>query len=242
MELLTQESELSLSDGTAIGSKSQTPSSSAWYASPFRNESPYFFFFFCFFRALPAAHGGSQARNWIRAVAAGLYYSHSNTGCELCLWPTPQLAQHRILNPLSEARDQIRIIMDTTQARYLWATMGTSWKTLLPRAASCHIPLCILEPHKQYYLWFSLHALSAGKLHSHLNVAKAQPWGSLGPLTHPARGNPSLFWSHHFLLIVPLTLPDFFLIFRPLDWYFFSYDFLLWLGILLYAFAYLHLP
>ena len=39
----------------------------------------FFFFFFVFFRALRAACGGSQARGQIRAVAAGLYYSHSNT-------------------------------------------------------------------------------------------------------------------------------------------------------------------
>ena len=38
----------------------------------------FFFFFFGLFRATPAAHGGSQARGLIRAVAAGLL--HSNTG------------------------------------------------------------------------------------------------------------------------------------------------------------------
>ena len=46
---------------------------------------------FFFFRAMPAAHGGSQARDPIRAVAASLHHSHSNTGSEPCLWPTPQL-------------------------------------------------------------------------------------------------------------------------------------------------------
>ena len=63
--------------------------------------------FVCVFRAAAVAHGGSQARGRIRAAAAGLYPSHSNTDpshvCDLqhSLW------QHRILNPLSEARDQI---------------------------------------------------------------------------------------------------------------------------------------
>ena len=33
--------------------------------------------------------------------------------------------QHRILNPLSEARDQTLILMDTSQAHYHWATTGT---------------------------------------------------------------------------------------------------------------------
>ena len=33
--------------------------------------------------------------------------------------------QHRILNPLSEAKDQTCILMDTRQVCYLWATTGT---------------------------------------------------------------------------------------------------------------------
>ena len=42
-----------------------------------------------FFRATPTAHGDSQARGQIRAVAAGLHHSHSNARAEPCLWPTP---------------------------------------------------------------------------------------------------------------------------------------------------------
>ena len=41
------------------------------------------FFFF------PVAYGGSQARGPIRAVAASLRQSHSNTGSEPRLQPTP---------------------------------------------------------------------------------------------------------------------------------------------------------
>ena len=50
-----------------------------------------FFFFFCFFRATPAAYGSSQARGRIRAVVAGLHHSHSNMGSEPPLRPIPQL-------------------------------------------------------------------------------------------------------------------------------------------------------
>ena len=32
-----------------------------------------------------ATHGGSQARDWIRAVAAGLHHNHSNLGSKLHL-------------------------------------------------------------------------------------------------------------------------------------------------------------
>ena len=50
-----------------------------------------FFFFLIFFRATPEGYVNSQARGPIRAAAAGLYHSHSNTRSELCLRPTLQL-------------------------------------------------------------------------------------------------------------------------------------------------------
>ena len=51
----------------------------------------YFFVFLLFPLAAPAAHGGSQARGRIGAVATGPCQSHSNAGSELRLRPTPQL-------------------------------------------------------------------------------------------------------------------------------------------------------
>ena len=53
-----------------------------------------FFLSFClsaFSRATPVAYGGSQAWGPIRTVATGLHQSHSNTGSEPHLQPTPQL-------------------------------------------------------------------------------------------------------------------------------------------------------
>ena len=47
--------------------------------------------FFFLFRAAPVAYGSSQARGRIRAIAAGLHHSHSNTRSEPHLQPTPQL-------------------------------------------------------------------------------------------------------------------------------------------------------
>ena len=44
-----------------------------------------FYFFFCHFRATPAAYGGSQARGRIGAIAASLCHSHSNKESELSL-------------------------------------------------------------------------------------------------------------------------------------------------------------
>ena len=41
--------------------------------------------------AAPVAYGSSQARGYIRAAAASLRHSHSNTRSELHLWPMLQL-------------------------------------------------------------------------------------------------------------------------------------------------------
>ena len=79
------------------------------YYSTGPQESVFFFCFilFCFvllllllFRAAPAANGSSQARSQIRAAAAGLHLSSQ---------------QRQILNPLSEARDQAQVLIDTSR-------------------------------------------------------------------------------------------------------------------------------
>lgn len=49
------------------------------------------FFFLVFFRATPAAHGGSQVRGGIGATTASLHHSHSKVRSELRLRPMPQL-------------------------------------------------------------------------------------------------------------------------------------------------------
>ena len=54
----------------------------------------YIFYFFCLFAfsgADPVAYGGFQPRGLIRDVATGLRQSHSNSGSEPHLRPTPQL-------------------------------------------------------------------------------------------------------------------------------------------------------
>ena len=43
------------------------------------------------FRAAPVAHGSSQARGPMGALATSLLHGHSNKGSELHLQPTPQL-------------------------------------------------------------------------------------------------------------------------------------------------------
>ena len=60
----------------------------------------------------------SQARGGIGAVAAGLHHSHSNARSELHLQPIPQLTTTLDPNPLSEARDQTSVLMDTGQIHF----------------------------------------------------------------------------------------------------------------------------
>ena len=83
------------------------------------------FIYLFIFRAVPAACGGSQARGWIRGLAASLHHSHSNARPQPHLRPTPHSGQHWILNTLSEARDWTCILMNTSQIHFCWATMGT---------------------------------------------------------------------------------------------------------------------
>ena len=60
-------------------------------------------------------YGGSQARGRIRGTAASLCHSHSNA---------------ESFYPLSKARDQTLILMDTSQICLLCATMGTPWNMI----------------------------------------------------------------------------------------------------------------
>ena len=72
-------------------------------------------FLILLFRATPTACGGSQARGQIGPTAASLYTATAkwdpshNHDLYQSSW------QHWILNPLSEARDQTRVLMDTSQ-------------------------------------------------------------------------------------------------------------------------------
>ena len=69
--------------------------------------------FFFLFMAVPVAYRSSQARGRIGAAAAGLCHSHSNARSQLRLQPMWQLVATPILNPVSEARDETCILMDT---------------------------------------------------------------------------------------------------------------------------------
>ena len=69
-----------------------------------------FLFLFFLFRAALAAYGSSQARGLIGATAASLHHSSQ---------------QRRILNPLTETRDQTLNLMVPSRIRFHCAMMGT---------------------------------------------------------------------------------------------------------------------
>ena len=64
----------------------------------------FYFILFCFLGLHPAAHGGSQARSQIRAIAAGHSHRHNNVGSEPRLWPTPQLTATPDPEPTEQGR------------------------------------------------------------------------------------------------------------------------------------------
>ena len=64
---------------------------------------------------------GVKSELQLLACATGIAMSDPSHICNL----HHNSRQRRILNPLSEARDQTRILMDTSQAHYLWAAVGT---------------------------------------------------------------------------------------------------------------------
>ena len=82
----------------------------------------FFFSIFCLFRATPTACGGSQARELqLLAYATTTARQDPSRVCD----PHHSSQQRRILNPLSEARDQTRNVMVPSRICFYGNTMGT---------------------------------------------------------------------------------------------------------------------
>ena len=80
----------------------------------------FFFFFFWLFRATPMAYGSSQAKGQTGAA----YTTATETPNLSCVCDLPHSSwHHRILHPLSEARD--RTLLDTSWVCFCWATVWT---------------------------------------------------------------------------------------------------------------------
>jgi len=101
------------------------------------------------------AYGGSQARDRIGAVTAGLHHSHSNARSELHLGPTPQLTAMQILNPLSKVRDWTCNLRVPSQICFCCAQTGTAnycfWSLCFAGCLFCVFDysreiLCFVDP------------------------------------------------------------------------------------------------
>ena len=89
-------------------------------------------FFFAFFSPAPVSYGGSLARVWIRAVAASLRHSHSNTGSEPHLQAILMYAHGNAGSLTHWARPGIKLSSSWMLVRFVnrWATTGTPTKII----------------------------------------------------------------------------------------------------------------
>ena len=87
--------------------------------------------FYLLFRAGPSAYGDSQARGQIIATAAGLHTATATPDLSRVCNLHHSSWQRWILNPLSEARDQTRNLLVTSQIHFCCATTETPLTSLL---------------------------------------------------------------------------------------------------------------
>ena len=108
------------------------------------------FFFFVFLGPNPCHM--EVRKQGVDSVAAGLCHSHSIVVSKLCLWLHHSSQQRQIFNPLSKARDQTRVCMDTSWGHYCWAMMGTPTKSWCQGtegwAVGCQYPSTVLTPSR----------------------------------------------------------------------------------------------
>ena len=101
-----------------------------------------------FFQPTSVAYGSFQPWGWIRASAPGLCYSHSSSGSEPHLWPTPQLTATLDPPPTEWGHGLNPFLMDTSRIHFCCATTGTPSSLFLTRPDSKYFRLfghdCIL--------------------------------------------------------------------------------------------------
>ena len=105
----------------------------------------------------------------IRAVAAGLHHSHSNAGSKPHLQPTPRPQQCQILNPLSEARDQTYVFLNTGRVLNLLCHNGNSLDiVILVGSVQCYdkpLQRGLYLPKFKIYVLFTPVILLHGKIY-----------------------------------------------------------------------------
>ena len=124
----------------------------------FFTNASLFFNFLPSFRATPVVYGSSQTRDQTGAAC----HSHSNTGSKPYLWHHSS-HKYRIFNSLWEAKDQTRILMDTSWVHHLLSHDGNSHKWFLRPYLDYYLSItfykfviCILIHFLRTYFLFSV--------------------------------------------------------------------------------------
>ena len=90
-----------------------------------------FFLFLPFFRTAPEAYGRSQLGVELELQLLATATATATKDLSLVYNLYHSSRQRRITNPLIEARDWTRVLMDTSRIRFRWATTGTPWSWIL---------------------------------------------------------------------------------------------------------------
>ena len=90
----------------------------------------------------------------IECWSCNCHLPHSNAGSKLCLRPIHSSQQYQILKPLSEARDQTHILMDTSQVCNLLSHNGNSLKNWILNL----IAFKCIQPHGSRGYYIGLHS------------------------------------------------------------------------------------
>ena len=124
--------EIRLSGRLTLGTEAFTFFSwSSIFGSSIALSHWFYFFFFAFLgpylRHMEVPRLGVESQLQLPAYTTATAMPDLNCICD----PHHSSWQSRVLNPLSEARDRTCIIMEASQIRFCWATMGTPRETFL---------------------------------------------------------------------------------------------------------------
>ena len=101
------------------------------YMVPISSSSSFIYLFFCFLglhqQHMEVPRLGVESELLLPAYITAAATQNPSCICNL----HHSSRQHRILNPLREARDRTLVFMDTSQICFHWTMMGTPWPLFL---------------------------------------------------------------------------------------------------------------
>ena len=102
-----------------------------------------FFFFFFFLKEPNVWHievPRLEIESELQLPATATATATATAGSKPRLWPTPQLSQRQILNPLSQGRDRTRILMVPSRTGFHCTMTGNPKKLFLKKKVNIHLP------------------------------------------------------------------------------------------------------